>query len=98
MESMPALIIILVLVAAVIVNLICLIYVSAVVHADDGCMWTILGVFRSTNTFIRGWQAAKEEGITPVMIAWTITIVTVLLIMCPFVIVYAARGGYTPTP
>ena len=93
MEAMPALMIVLVLVAAILVNFICLIYVSVMVHGDDGVLPVIIGVFRHRYTFIRGWQAANDLGIKPVMIAWTITIVTAFLIVSSLLIIYVVNGS-----
>lgn len=91
MDPMLVLVITPLLVAALLVNFVCLAYVSAVVHAEDGFFWIIVGFFRSTVTFIRGWQRARELEIKPVMIAWTITIVVAMLALCPVVIYGATR-------
>jgi hypothetical protein len=92
MESIPTAAVFLVLVAAILVNFICLVYVSSVVHGDEGLFAVIMGISRSTRTFVRGWQQADELEIRPVMIAWTITIVVTLLVLCPVIIIYAPRG------
>ena len=61
----------LLLIAASVGSLVCLILVLLKLFPDKGVGWGIFGIICGLYTFIWGWQNAARHGIQQIMMIWT---------------------------
>lgn len=61
----------LLLIAASVGSLVCLILVLLKLFPDKGVGWGIFGIICGLYTFIWGWQNAERHGLQKIMLIWT---------------------------
>ncbi len=71
-----------------IANLVCFILVLIKLFKKEGVLLGILGIICGLYTFIWGWINHKKQGITNIMIIWTILVIIQL--------VYVQSTGVNP--
>ena len=80
----------LLLIAASIGSLVCLILVLLKLFPDKGVGWGIFGIICGLYTFIWGWQNAERHGLQKTMLIWSVCFVASIVLN---VIVTAMAGA-----
>ena len=70
----------LLLIAASVGSLVCLILVLLKLFPDKGVGWGIFGIICGLYTFIWGWQNAERHGIQQIMMIWTACVVASIVL------------------